>query len=73
MDKIAELTKMIRDSHNIVFFGGAGVSTESGLPDFRSHDGLYGENLGINYHFSTESGKLVPKNKACHSRLKYDF
>ena len=32
---------MIRESENIVFFGGAGVSTESGVPDFRSKDGLY--------------------------------
>ena len=35
------LKKMIADSDNIVFFGGAGVSTESGIPDFRSPDGLY--------------------------------
>ena len=33
----------IRDSSNIVFFGGAGVSTESGIPDFRSTDGLYNQ------------------------------
>ncbi len=36
-----ELKKIIEDSHKIVFFGGAGVSTESGIPDFRSVDGLY--------------------------------
>lgn len=35
------LKKVIDESHNIVFFGGAGVSTESGIPDFRSVDGLY--------------------------------
>lgn len=40
-DKIIKLRKMIEDSDNIVFFGGAGVSTESGIPDFRSVDGLY--------------------------------
>jgi len=34
---------MIQDSKSIVFFGGAGVSTESGIPDFRSQDGLYNE------------------------------
>ena len=39
--KIQKLQKMIDESHNIVFFGGAGVSTESGIPDFRSQDGLY--------------------------------
>lgn len=41
IDKIAELRKIIKESENIVFFGGAGVSTESGIPDFRSVDGLY--------------------------------
>ena len=41
MDKIEQLQKMIDESSNIVFFGGAGVSTESGIPDFRSVDGLY--------------------------------
>jgi NAD-dependent deacetylase len=38
-----KLQEMIRNSNNIVFFGGAGVSTESGIPDFRSVDGLYNE------------------------------
>ena len=37
----AELKEIISKSSNIVFFGGAGVSTESGIPDFRSSDGLY--------------------------------
>ena len=37
------LRKYIEDSNNIVFFGGAGVSTESGIPDFRSKDGLYNQ------------------------------
>ena len=40
-ENIAALQEMIDQSHNIVFFGGAGVSTESGIPDFRSVDGLY--------------------------------
>ena len=38
---VPKLEELIRDSSNIVFFGGAGVSTESGIPDFRSVDGLY--------------------------------
>ena len=42
-DKIALLHDMIAQSDNIVFFGGAGVSTESGIPDFRSVDGLYNQ------------------------------
>lgn len=41
MGEIEELKKIIGESDNIVFFGGAGVSTESGIPDFRSTDGLY--------------------------------
>ena len=39
--KIEQLQQIIDGSNNIVFFGGAGVSTESGIPDFRSQDGLY--------------------------------
>lgn len=38
-----ELNKIINESNNIVFFGGAGVSTESGVPDFRSVDGIYNQ------------------------------
>ena len=40
---IQQLKKWVEDSNNIVFFGGAGVSTESGIPDFRSVDGLYNQ------------------------------
>lgn len=40
-NEIQKLTELIRNSDNIVFFGGAGVSTESNIPDFRSTDGLY--------------------------------
>ena len=40
-DKIIKLQEIIDKHDNIVFFGGAGVSTESGIPDFRSQDGLY--------------------------------
>ena len=43
MEKINELKEIIKNSNNIVFFGGAGVSTESGIPDFRSKDGLYNQ------------------------------
>lgn len=43
MDKIIKLQEIIDNSDNIVFFGGAGVSTESGIPDFRSVDGLYNQ------------------------------
>ena len=43
MSKIEELNEIINKYDNIVFFGGAGVSTESGIPDFRSVDGLYNQ------------------------------
>ena len=43
MNEIEQLRQWIADSDNIVFFGGAGVSTESGIPDFRSTDGLYNQ------------------------------
>lgn len=43
MDKIETLKQWISESQQIIFFGGAGVSTESGIPDFRSVDGLYSQ------------------------------
>lgn len=42
-EKWQQLKDWINESDNIVFFGGAGVSTESGIPDFRSVDGLYNQ------------------------------
>jgi len=42
-EKIERLRKMLAESNRVVFFGGAGVSTESGIPDFRSVDGLYNQ------------------------------
>lgn len=44
-DKIDKLNEIIKNAKKIVFFGGAGVSTESGIPDFRSKDGLYNSNI----------------------------
>ena len=52
MSKTDELAKIIGISSNIVFFGGAGMSTESGIPDFRSADGIYNQKL--NKRFSPE-------------------
>ena len=43
MSSVEDLQRIIDDSRRIVFFGGAGVSTESGIPDFRSVDGLYNQ------------------------------
>ena len=51
--KIRELKEIINESNNIVFFGGAGVSTASGLKDFRSKDGLYNEKNNL-LHVSPE-------------------
>lgn len=60
MDDIAKLKSFIEECENIVFFGGAGVSTESGIKDFRSKDGLYHETYTyspeeiLSHHFFEE-------------------
>ena len=41
--RVETLKEWVAESNSIVFFGGAGVSTESGIPDFRSVDGLYNQ------------------------------
>ena len=51
MSSIETFLQMVKESDNIVFFGGAGVSTESGIPDFRSVDGLYNQK----YDYSPET------------------
>ncbi|MCL2873806.1 MAG: NAD-dependent protein deacylase [Defluviitaleaceae bacterium] len=51
MNKLRILKDLIHNTNNIVFFGGAGVSTESGIPDFRSPDGLYSQK----YRFPPET------------------
>nr|WP_302598689.1 NAD-dependent protein deacylase [uncultured Cellulosilyticum sp.] len=48
-EKIEQLAKILSDSKNIVFFGGAGVSTASNIPDFRSSNGLYSQKLNRNF------------------------
>ena len=45
MNSIGELARFLRESKNAVFFGGAGMSTESGVPDFRSANGIYSKRL----------------------------
>lgn len=47
--KLRQLKEIIGESDNIVFLGGAGVSTESGIPDFRSGDGIYNQDSGLSY------------------------
>ncbi len=51
-EQIEQLSNILKSSDNIVFFGGAGVSTASGIPDFRSADGLY--SMKLNRHFTPE-------------------
>ena len=48
-NEIEKLTLILKESNNIVFFGGAGVSTESNIPAFRSSNGLWNEKLRINF------------------------
>lgn len=55
MSRIETLKRWIEESNRIVAFTGAGVSTESGIKDFRSKDGLYSENWRTNEQGSTES------------------
>lgn len=63
-----ELQKIINDSSRIVFFGGAGVSTESGIPDFRSADGIYHQQ----YKYSPE--QVVSHSFFMqHTEAFYDF
>ena len=54
MDSIKFLQKIIHNSNNIVAFTGAGCSTESGVPDFRSPDGIFNQNVRTNDNVSTE-------------------
>ena len=64
-DDVRKLKELIDNSDNIVFFGGAGVSTESGIPDFRSKDGLY------NQH-DVRFDKYQPEYLLSHSCLVYE-
>ncbi|MEG2289433.1 MAG: NAD-dependent protein deacylase [Clostridium sp.] len=48
-NNIEKLTQILKESNNIVFFGGAGMSTESGIPDFRSANGLFNDKLNITF------------------------
>ncbi len=61
-DKIKQLKDIIDESENIVFFGGAGVSTASGIPDFRSADGVYNQKLNRN---------LNPEELVSHSYFQH--
>ena len=78
-NKIQQLKKLIDESNNIVFFGGAGVSTESGIPDFRSKDGLYNqkykyppEEILSNTFFMNETEEFYKFYKDKLNLLKYE-
>ena len=66
MEAEKQLKQWIEESSNIVFFGGAGVSTESGIPDFRSQDGLYHQQYDyppeqiLSHTFYEKSGRILP-------------
>lgn len=63
-ESIRTLKEWIDGTDNIVFFGGAGVSTESGLPDFRSPGGIYDQQkVRTNECISTEIVELVHHSK----------
>lgn len=68
-----QLKHIIADSSRIVFFGGAGVSTESGIPDFRSKDGLYHQK-GFKYDPETMLSRSflipIPKNSLTSTEQK---
>ena len=66
--EIEELQKIIDDSSRIVFFGGAGVSTESGIPDFRSADGIYHQQYKYSPEQVVSHGFFMQ-----HTEAFYDF
>lgn len=79
MDKVLELQNMISESKDIVFFTGAGVSTDSGLKDFRSKDGLYNmhydyppEKILSHYFFMNNTEYFYKFYKENLNSLKYE-
>lgn len=78
-DKIQQFKQLVNESENIVFFGGAGVSTESGIPDFRSKDGLYNqqykyppETILSHTFFVNQTDEFYKFYKAKMNSLKYE-
>lgn len=63
-----QLQQWIKESDNIVFFGGAGVSTESGIPDFRSVDGLYNQKYSVPPEVILSAGYF-----RAHTKEFYEF
>lgn len=71
-EKYDKLNEMVQESKHIVFFGGAGVSTESGIPDFRSKDGLYNQH---DVQFDAYSPEYLLSNDCLyrHPDVFYEF
>lgn len=68
LEKLQKLQELVDQSRKIVFFGGAGVSTESGIPDFRSVDGLY------NQHYSYPPEVMLSHHfYVTHTKEFFDF
>ncbi|MCQ2505119.1 MAG: NAD-dependent protein deacylase [Saccharofermentans sp.] len=72
MNTYEELNEVIKDSKHIVFFGGAGVSTESGIPDFRSKDGLY-NNRDVQFERYTPEYLLSIDCLDCEPKVFFEF
>ena len=76
-ENIEKLRKIISESDNIVFFGGAGVSTESNIPDFRSVDGLYNQKYAyppetiLSHTFFMRMNSLISIVIKCYIRMLY--
>ena len=73
MEKIKELEKMIDDAKNIVVFTGAGVSTDSGLKDFRSKDGLYKKPSPYPAEYMLSNGFFFTHTKEFYEYYKENF
>ena len=78
-EKIQQFKQLVNESENIVFFGGAGVSTESGIPDFRSKDGLYNqqykyppETILSHTFFMNKTDEFYKFYKSKMNSLKYE-
>ena len=71
-EKIKTLQKYIDESNRIVFFGGAGVSTESGVPDFRSKDGLYNQH-DVQFEQFEPEYLLSHSCLVCHPKVFYEY
>ena len=71
-EKMEALSEIVNTSHKVAFFGGAGVSTESGIPDFRSKDGLYNQH-DVRFDQYTPEYLLSDDCLYSHPRVFFEF